>query len=141
MLLILLLFLLFPCFHSSAQVSGAGREPALIQLPDVTLRGEEFHPHYFDIFLYVLGNIPIGSILRLATGETVLVVDVDNKRGDLPRVRVLKDADGREVGTEIIYDLNERQGKMGERESIIADIFDSPVRDVNVGKYVSTQNR
>lgn len=41
MLLMLLLFLLFPCLHSSAQVSGAGREQALIQLPDVTLRGEE----------------------------------------------------------------------------------------------------
>jgi putative nucleotidyltransferase with HDIG domain len=105
----------------------------------VTLRAKEFHPDYFDMFLYVLGNIPIGSILRLVTGETVLVVDVDNKRGDLPRVRLLKDAAGREVNEEIIYDLNEMEAKLGDGESVISDICDNPVRDVNVGKYVSSK--
>lgn len=104
----------------------------------VSLRGEEFHPHYLDVFLYVLGNIPIGSVLRLVTGEKVLVVDVDNKRGELPRVRLLADAEGREVTKEIIYDLNVMEAKMGGERSIIADIIDNPVRDVDVGKYVST---
>jgi putative nucleotidyltransferase with HDIG domain len=104
----------------------------------VTLRGEEFHPHYLDIFLYVLGNIPIGSVLRLTTGEMVLVVDVDNKRGDLPRVRVLKNAEGRAMKEEIIYDLNVMEAKLGAERSIIADIIDNPVRDVDVGKYIST---
>lgn len=106
----------------------------------VTLRGKEFHPHYLDIFLYTLGNIPIGSILRLTTGEMVLVVDVDNKRGDLPRVRLLKNAEGREVKEEIIYDLNVMEAKLGGERSIIADIIDNPVRDVDVGKYISTGN-
>jgi putative nucleotidyltransferase with HDIG domain len=105
----------------------------------VTLRGKEFHPHYFDTFLYVLGNIPIGSILRLTTGEMVLVVDVDNKRGELPRVRVLKDADGRDVTEDIIYDLNEMESRLGGEKSVVADIIDNPVRDVNVGKYVTTR--
>ncbi|HUV35628.1 MAG TPA: HD domain-containing phosphohydrolase [Patescibacteria group bacterium] len=104
----------------------------------VTLRGKEFHPRYLDIFLYVLGNIPIGSILRLTTGEMVLVVDVDNKRGDLPRVRVLKDAEGLDVKGEVIYDLNEKEAKLGGERSIIADIIDNPVRDVDVGKYMTT---
>ncbi len=107
----------------------------------VTFRSKEFHPHYFDTFLYVLGNIPIGSILRLTTGETVLVVDVDNKRGELPRVRVLKDANGREVTGDVIYDLNEMESRLGGGGSVVADIIDSPVRDVNVGKYVTARDR
>ena len=106
----------------------------------VSLRGKEFHPHFLDVFLYVLGNIPIGSILRLTTGELVLVVNVDNKRGELPNVRVLKDAGGRDVQEDIIYDLNEKEAKLGGERSIIADIIDNPTRDVDVGKYVTARN-
>ena len=98
--------------------------------------GAEFHPEYLNVFMRVLGNIPIGSVLQLETGETVIVVDTGHAGGDLPRVRVLKDESGREVEEEIILDLNEKDPKTTTYKRRILDVKDSAVRDVNVGRYL-----
>lgn len=103
-------------------------------------KGAEFHPEYLDVFMRVLGNIPIGSVLLLETGETVIVVDIGDSGGDLPRVRVLKDKSGREVEDEIIFDLNEKDPKTSTYKRRIMDVKDSAVRDVNVGKYLVVEN-
>jgi HD-GYP domain-containing protein (c-di-GMP phosphodiesterase class II) len=99
-------------------------------------RGAEFHPQILDVFYNVLGNVPIGSVLKLNTGETVLVIDIDKKQGMLPRVRVLKDEKGKDVESGRIIDLNEKgsDGKTPLRE--IVEIVDQHVRDVNVGSYL-----
>jgi putative nucleotidyltransferase with HDIG domain len=99
--------------------------------------GSEFHADFFTAFLRVLGNIPIGSVLKLNTGETVLVVDVSTRSGDLPHVRVLTDASGREVADEVIIDLNERDPATNQRKRHVALIVDQAVRDVNVGQYIT----
>ncbi len=99
-------------------------------------KGAEFHPEYLDVFMRVLGNIPIGSVLKLETGETVIVVDTGDSGSDLPRVRVLKDESGREVEGEIILDLSEKDPKTSTYKRRIIDVKDSAIRDVNVGKYL-----
>ncbi|MDD4857789.1 MAG: HD-GYP domain-containing protein [Candidatus Krumholzibacteria bacterium] len=99
--------------------------------------GTEYHKDYFSAFLRVLGNVPIGSILKLNTGETVLVIDIMGGSGDLPRVRVLKDASDRQVDEEIIIDLNERDPVTNDPKRKIALIVDQTVRDVDVGQYIS----
>jgi putative nucleotidyltransferase with HDIG domain len=98
--------------------------------------GTEFHKDYLGAFLRVLGNIPIGSMLKLNTGETVLVVDLSEANGQLPRVRVLKDASGHEVNDEIIIDLNEREPITNRLKRQITLIMEQSVRDVNVGQYI-----
>jgi putative nucleotidyltransferase with HDIG domain len=98
--------------------------------------GSEFHPRFFDSFLHVLGNIPIGSVLKLESGETVLVVDINESHGGLPRVRVLKDANGIEVEDEIILDLNELNRGPRAKRKRIAGIVDQPFRDIDIGKYL-----
>jgi putative nucleotidyltransferase with HDIG domain len=99
--------------------------------------GSEFHKDYFAAFMRVLGNVPIGSVLKLNTGETVLVVDIIAGNGDLPHVRVLKDAAGKDVHDEIIIDLNERDPATGKLKRQIALIIDQSVRDVEVGQYIT----
>lgn len=102
-------------------------------------RGSEFHPLYFDGFMQLLGNIPIGSILELESGEMVLVVDIGKGDGQLPRVRVIKDASGSVAREEIILDLNEIDPRTRRYRYAIKDVVDDPVRDVNVGKYLVTE--
>ena len=98
--------------------------------------GSEFQKNYFDAFLRVLGNVPIGSVLKLNTGETVLVVDIIDGNGDLPRVRVLTDASGKPVDDEIIIDLNELDPTTNKPKRQIVLIVDQAVRDVEIGQYI-----
>ncbi|MBU8922759.1 MAG: HD domain-containing protein [Bacteroidales bacterium] len=99
-------------------------------------RGAEFHPGYFDMFLHMMGNIPIGSTLELESGEKVLVIDINTDKGALPIVRVLMDADGRHVSEKIILDLNDNRSRAGGIGKYrIKSVENNPVRDVEVGKY------
>lgn len=98
--------------------------------------GSEFQKDYFDAFLRVLGNVPIGSVLKLNSGETVLVVDIIEGNGELPRVRVLTDASGKPVDDEIIIDLNERDPATNKPKRQIVLIVDQAVRDVEIGQYI-----
>lgn len=99
-------------------------------------RGGEFHPGILDVFYSLLGNVPIGSVLKLSTGETALVIDINKTPEGLPLVRILTDAAGKPIGREIILDLNEKtpDGKTYVRE--ITEIIDQQTRDVDVGSYV-----
>lgn len=98
--------------------------------------GTEFHGDYFSTFLRVLGNVPIGSVLELASGETALVVGIGGGGGELPRVRLLRDAEGKELEEEIVLDLNEIDPKTHQRRWRIARIVDDPVRNVEIGAYL-----
>jgi len=97
--------------------------------------GTEFHPAYLGAFLRVLGNIPIGSLVKLESGETGIVVDISAAEA-LPRVRLLSDAEGREVAGEIIIDLNERDPRTNAFVRRIERIIEQPIRDIDVGKYI-----
>ncbi len=99
--------------------------------------GSEFDPGCFAAFMRVLGNVPIGSLLTLDTGETALVVDVIAGSDDLPRVRLLTDAAGAPVEGEIILDLNELDPATGKPARRVARIVDQPVRDVEIGQYIA----
>lgn len=100
--------------------------------------GGEFRKDYFVAFMRVLGNIPIGSMLRLTTGETALVIGMNAGSGDLPRVRVLTDASGKEVSGEIVIDLNELDPATNKPKRQIASILDQAVRDVDIGQYITS---
>lgn len=102
----------------------------------IKTRSTEFHPECLDIFMRVLGNIPLGSVLDLDTGERVIVIESGLDAGILPRVRVLKDANGDEVEEEIILDLNEVDPRTSEFKRRILDVSDNAVRDVKVGRYL-----
>lgn len=98
--------------------------------------GSEFHKEYFSAFLKVLGNIPIGSILQLSTGETAVVVGFGESKGDPPRLRLLTDAYGRKIPGEVYIDLKEIDPATGSEKRKIVSILEDPIRNVEVGRYV-----
>jgi len=98
-------------------------------------RGNEFHPGYFDVFLQVLGNIPIGSVLVLQGGEKVLVIEVGSE-GRLPRVRLLTDADGNEPSEEVVLDLEALDPRTGGPRYRIASVLENPIREVDIRRYL-----
>lgn len=99
-------------------------------------RGSEFHPVYFDVFLGVMGNVPIGSVLVLESGERVLVVEIGTD-GKLPRARIISDSYGNEIVDGPVIDLGETDSETGASRYRVHSISDTPVRDVDVGKYVT----
>ncbi len=99
-------------------------------------RGTEFHAEYFDMFLHMMGNIPIGSTLELETGEKVLVVDIRSGHGLLPRVRLLTDPDGNEVTEETIIDLNDFDPITRKNRYSIKNVEDSAIRNLEIGQYL-----
>lgn len=96
----------------------------------------EFRGDYFSTFLRVLGNVPIGSVLELASGETALVVGTSEAGGELPRVRLLSDAEGKEIEGDVVIDLNEIDPRTRKRRWQISRIVDDPVRNVEIGVYI-----
>lgn len=103
-------------------------------------RGQEFHPGYFDLFMQVLGNIPIGSVLVFEGGERALVIEV-GEGGRLPRVRLLTDAAGNEIEKETVLDLAQVDTETAEPRYRLVAIEEDPVRDVNVGAYLVSGRR
>jgi len=106
----------------------------------IKTRGTEYHPEYLDAFMRVLGNIPLGSVLDLDTGERVIVIEAGRGGDLLPRVRVLRDAKGDEVEEEIILDLNEIDPGTTRYRRRILDVSDNAIRDVQVGRYLLENN-
>ncbi len=99
-------------------------------------KGSEFHPVYFDVFLGVMGNVPIGSVLVLESGERVLVVEV-GADGKLPRARIISDSYGNEISDGPVIDLGESDPETGASRYKVHSVSDTPVRDVDIGKYVT----
>ena len=99
-------------------------------------RGTEFHPGYFDIFLGVMGNVPIGSVLVLESGERALVIEIGTE-GRLPKARIISDSYGNEVVDGPVIDLGETVAETGAARFSVHSVSDTPVRDVDIGKYVT----
>ena len=57
------------------------------------MRGSHLAPGALDAFLTVVGRTPVGSVVRLATGEVAVVSRLD-EGGDVTEVRVVVDASG-----------------------------------------------
>jgi hypothetical protein len=66
---------------------------AISRLREVVAAGG-LHPQFVERFIASLGTYPVGSLVRLDTGEIGLVVWVDTKDPDSVRVKILFDRDG-----------------------------------------------
>ncbi len=98
--------------------------------------GSEFRSDYFAAFMRALGNIPIGSMVRLITGETAIVIGMSGERGALPQARLLTDAAGTVVGGQTVIDLGEIDPATNEPRWRIESIIDQAVRDIDIGQYI-----
>jgi putative nucleotidyltransferase with HDIG domain len=98
-------------------------------------RGTEFRRDYFDAFLRMLGNVPLGSVIELSTGETALVVSFSASGDEISRVRLIADPSGAPVAEEIVVDLGEIDPATGDPLRRVVGVHDDPVRDVAGVRY------
>ncbi|MBC7339891.1 MAG: HD domain-containing protein [Firmicutes bacterium] len=69
--------------------------------------GSEFDHRLVQAFSQVIPPYPLGSTVRLSTGEEGVVVGLQTGLLTRPRVRLLRDAAGRPVSEPVTYDLAE----------------------------------
>jgi hypothetical protein len=98
-------------------------------------RGTEYHPRFIDMFMTALGNLPIGSLVTLDSGEEALVVDIDGGPEGLPVVRVIRNPDGTPAPEQTVIDLNEKNPDTGTYIRSITNVADNPLRDIDIGEY------
>jgi len=74
--------------------------------------GTKYDPALTRIFINMLGLYPIGTAVKLSTGEVGIVYHTtdDPARFDRPFVRILRDPTGNPVERTVIRDLTEEQG-------------------------------
>ena len=93
-----------------AQISGRCSYPpvpparALSELYRASIEGQ-YHPYLVQRLIQLLGVYPIGSLVRLNTGEQGVVVWVHSHSRLTPTIKLLKDPSGRPYPEQEIIDL------------------------------------
>lgn len=93
--------------------------------PDQAMRvlvkemGSTFDPLLVKVFIDMMGIYPVGTLVRLASGETAVVYEVSGDSA-WPRVKVIRDAEGGEIEPYLV-DLARLAEKVGEGGHAILD--------------------
>jgi hypothetical protein len=82
--------------------------------------GATFDPLLVKVFIDMMGVFPIGTLVRLVTGELAVVHDMAGGNDAWPRVKVIRDAEGGEVEPRV-FDLARLADKVGETGSAILE--------------------
>jgi HD-GYP domain-containing protein (c-di-GMP phosphodiesterase class II) len=69
--------------------------------------GSQLHPVYVRKFIQCLGIYPVGTVVRLDTGEVGVVVRQNRDQPLRPWLRIVRNADGRPLPTPVDRDLRE----------------------------------
>ena len=77
--------------------------------------GTKFDPVLVKAFAAALGIFPVGTVVRLNTGEAGIVVKHDaNDEPDRPVVKIIRNADGTQAAGETVLDLKHKDPETGE---------------------------
>jgi len=101
-----------------------------------SLAGTVFDPKLLEAFVRMVGIYPVGSLVRLSTGEMALVVKANPTDSSRPFVRLLFDRSGRRLADEQGVDLTEREPGTGQFRRTIIMAVDPASKNVDVAKYL-----
>jgi HD-GYP domain-containing protein (c-di-GMP phosphodiesterase class II) len=110
--------------------------------PDEAMRqltadsGTRYDGRLVEILGNVLGIFPLGTLVRLDTGEGALVFHVDPYAPRRPIVKLVWDADGNRIRDGEIVDLGDRDGAGAFLRTIVGT-EDPAVRGVEVPRYLT----
>jgi HD-GYP domain-containing protein (c-di-GMP phosphodiesterase class II) len=93
--------------------------------------GSRYDPDLVRLFTGVLGIHPLGTVVRLDSGELAIVFHVDPSAPARPLVKVVVAADGTRLAQGPLLDLDERDGGGKPRRSIVG-ILDPAQAGINV---------
>jgi putative nucleotidyltransferase with HDIG domain len=100
------------------------------------LAGTVFDPKLLEAFIRMVGIYPVGSLLRLSTGELALVVRANSADSSRPFVRLLFDRTGRRLAVEKDVDLMERDPATGQFRRTIIMAVDPTSKNFDVARYL-----
>lgn len=100
------------------------------------LGGIEFHPVILKAFVRMMGTFPIGSLVRLRSGEVGIVFELaeDPRLVLRPKVKLITDADGHKIDGEIV-DLAEMDPATGRFLRTIDGALNPGEYDIEVADY------
>jgi hypothetical protein len=96
----------------------------------------EFDPIIFKVFLNMMGQYPVGTLVLLNTGEIGLVCKVNPDFSQLlqPKVKIIADENGNKIDGNII-DLVERDQHTDKPKRMIVKSLDPEKYDIQVSDY------
>ena len=104
-----------------------------LDLMTYKLKGTTLHPKYFEKFIEMLGIFPIGTCVRLKTGEVAVVKSINRKDQYRPEVWVIIDKEGNKLDHPIVVDLADNKN-FKEREIIL--LIDPFTLGVGISEYL-----
>jgi HD-GYP domain-containing protein (c-di-GMP phosphodiesterase class II) len=104
-----------------------------------SLAGAVFDPKLLEVFVRMVGIYPVGSMVRLSTGELALVVKANAAASSRPFVRLLFDRTGRRLAEERELDLTEQDPGSGQYRRSIIMAVDPASKNFDVAKYLQEQ--
>jgi putative nucleotidyltransferase with HDIG domain len=96
--------------------------------------GTQFDAELVEVFCEMMGVYPIGSVVKLRSGNIGLVVQTNQELRDRPVVRVLQDERGRKPKKTTLIDLAWKSGE--EFADEVIECIDPVIRNIQVGRYV-----
>jgi HD-GYP domain-containing protein (c-di-GMP phosphodiesterase class II) len=97
--------------------------------------GTRYDPDLVAVFVNMMGIYPLGTLVRLDTGELAIVFHVDPGAPRRPLVKVVRSPDGAPLADAGIVDLGERDGSGAYKRSITGTV-DSVSEGINIPSYL-----
>jgi hypothetical protein len=104
-----------------------------------SLGGTVFDPKLLEVFVRLVGIYPVGSLVRLNSGELALVVKANPTDPSRPFVRLLFDRSGRRFAEEQEVDLTELEPESGRFRRTIIMAVDPASKNFDVAKYLAAK--
>lgn len=98
-------------------------------------RGTAFDPLLVKVFIDMMGIFPVGTLVRLVTGELGIVYEQNEGDALFPRVRIIADPEGKEVEPHIV-DLITLKDKIGETSRAVIEALNPDKLNINTLPYL-----
>jgi len=98
--------------------------------------GKQFNPAVVEAVHRLMGETPIGSVLKLDNGQLGLVVDMGSTADNRPLVRVIQDEFGNRPENPTLLDLSARLPATGEYMVDVVEAVDPVIRNIPIGRYI-----
>ncbi len=121
---------------TTARVYQNAREPSRAVEQLQSLSGTMYDPKLSEAFVRLVGIYPVGSLVRLNSGELALVVRANPTDPSRPFVRLLFDRSGRRLAEEQDVDLTQLVVETGHFRRTIIMSVDPASKNFDVAKYL-----
>ena len=113
-------------------------EPSRAMARLQSLAGTVFDPKLVDAFIRLVGIYPVGTLVRVSSGELAVVMRPNSTDSSRPMVRVLFDETGRRVDPALDVDTAERDPVNGQFRRAIIMAVDPASKNFDVAKYLAS---